>query len=74
MQIVCKRNALAGERGQVEIRLGDPHTPLLFRQGGADGEMHRTGPDADADGCRTGAKCVRAAQCKRRALPKRKAA
>ena len=34
MQIVCERNALAGERGQVEIRFGDPDAPLLFRPNG----------------------------------------
>jgi hypothetical protein len=41
MQIVCEREAFARGLGQVEIRFGDPHTPLLFRPDRAGGGMHR---------------------------------
>jgi hypothetical protein len=42
MQIAHERDALVREFSQVEIRLGDPHAPLLVRPGGADGGMLRT--------------------------------
>ena len=34
MRIVSERDTLASERGQVEIRFGDPDAPLLFRPNG----------------------------------------
>jgi hypothetical protein len=41
MRIVSERDALARERGRMEVCFGDPQTPLLFRQDGAEGGMHR---------------------------------
>jgi hypothetical protein len=81
MRIVSERDALARERGQVELCFGDPHNPLLFRPDRAEGGMHRI-EAYRLRPCRCRLKeasrseigLAGPAQCKRRAPSNRKAA